>query len=248
MTLARACGVVINGVEGLVVDIEAYLSQGLPGMAIVGLPDTAVGEARDRVRAAVQNSELSWPSERRITVGLSPASVHKRGASLDLGIALSILSAHSQIPEMSKTIVIGELALDGQVRPVKGVLVAALCAYRRGYDTLIVPQSQVNEAQLVPDLKVVGVKSLSDAVAYLRGEEIDDLAPEPLEFTAETIPDLSEVRGQSNARRALEVAAAGGHHLAFLGSPGVGKTMLAQRLPGLLPKLTDDQAVEETAI
>lgn len=119
MTLARACGVVINGVEGLVVDIEAYLSQGLPGMAIVGLPDTAVGEARDRVRAAVQNSELQWPSERRITVGLSPASVHKRGASLDLGIALSILSAHSQIPEMTKTIVIGELALDGQVRPVK---------------------------------------------------------------------------------------------------------------------------------
>jgi magnesium chelatase family protein len=248
MTLARACGVVINGVEGLVVDIEAYLSQGLPGMAIVGLPDTAVGEARDRVRAAVQNSELQWPSERRITVGLSPASVHKRGASLDLGIALSILSAHSQIPEMTKTIVIGELALDGQVRPVKGVLVAALCAYRRGYDTLIVPQSQVNEAQLVPDLKVVGVKSLSDAVAYLRGEDVSGDLPEPIEFVNESIPDLSEVRGQSDARRALEVAAAGGHHLAFLGSPGVGKTMLAQRLPGLLPKLTDDQAVEVTAI
>ena len=248
MTLARACGVVINGVEGLVVDIEAYLSQGLPGMTIVGLPDTAVGEARDRVRAAVQNSELSWPSERRITVGLSPASVHKRGASLDLGIALSILSAHSQIPEMTQTIVVGELALDGQVRPVRGVLVAALCAYRRGYDTLIVPQSQVNEAQLVPGLTVVGVKSLSDAVAFLRGEEWDNDSPIPLEYLDEPIPDLRDVRGQSNARHALEVAAAGGHHLAFLGSPGVGKTMLAQRLPGLLPKLTDDQAVEVTAI
>ncbi|NBO26872.1 MAG: ATP-binding protein, partial [Actinobacteria bacterium] len=243
MTLARACGVVINGVEGLVVDIEAYLSQGLPGMTIVGLPDTAVGEARDRVRAAVQNSELSWPAERRITVGLSPASVHKRGASLDLGIALSILSAHSQIPEMTKTIVIGELALDGAVRPVRGVLVAALCAYRRGYDTLIVPHSQVNEAQLVPGLKVIGVKRLSDAVAYLRGEEIADYAVAPSECIDEPIPDLSEVRGQANARHALEIAAAGGHHLAFLGSPGVGKTMLAQRLPGLLPKLTDDQAV-----
>jgi magnesium chelatase family protein len=248
MTLARACGVVINGVEGLVVDIEAYLSQGLPGMTIVGLPDTAVGEARDRVRAAVQNSELSWPSERRITVGLSPASVHKRGASLDLGIALSILSADSQIPEMTKTIVVGELALDGQVRPVRGVLVAALCAYRRGYETLIVPHTQVNEAQLVPGLKVIGVKRLSDAVAFLRGEEITEPAPAPIELVTESIPDLCEVRGQAIARHSLEVAAAGGHHLAFLGSPGVGKTMLAQRLPGLLPKLSDDQAVEVTAI
>lgn len=248
MTLARACGVVINGVEGLVVDIEAYLSQGLPGMTIVGLPDTAVGEARDRVRAAVQNSDLSWPAERRITVGLSPASVHKRGASLDLGIALAILSAHSQIPELSKTIVMGELALDGNVRPVRGILVAALCAYRRGYETLLVPLAQVNEAQLVPGLKVIGVKSLSDAVSYLRGEEIDTAMPGSIEQDAEVVPDLSDVRGQPNARRALEVAAAGGHHLAFLGSPGVGKTMLAQRLPGLLPKLTDDEAVEVTAI
>jgi magnesium chelatase family protein len=248
MTLARACGVIINGVEGLVVDIEAYLSQGLPGMTIVGLPDTAVDEARDRVRAAVQNSELSWPSERRITVGLSPASVHKRGASLDLGIALSILSAHSQIPEMTKTIVMGELALDGKVRPVRGVLVAALCAYRRGYDTLLVPNSQVNEAQLVPGLNVVGVESLSDAVAFLRGEDRVAYSNVSVEHPEELIPDLRDVRGQSNARHALEVAAAGGHHLAFLGSPGVGKTMLAQRLPGLLPKLTDDQAVEVTAI
>jgi len=143
MALARACGVVVNGVEGLVVDIEAYLSQGLPGMTIVGLPDTSVGESRDRVRAAVLNSELTWPAQRRITVGLSPASIHKRGASLDLGIALAILAAHSQVPETSNTIAVGELALDGQVRPVRGVLVAALAAYRRGYETLIVPLSQV---------------------------------------------------------------------------------------------------------
>jgi magnesium chelatase family protein len=149
---------------------------------------------------------------------------------------------------MTQTIVVGELALDGQVRPVRGVLVAALCAYRRGYDTLIVPQSQVNEAQLVPGLTVVGVKSLLDAVAFLRGEERDIDSPTPIEYLDEPIPDLRDVRGQSNARHALEVAAAGGHHLAFLGSPGVGKTMLAQRLPGLLPRLTDDQAVEVTAI
>jgi magnesium chelatase family protein len=248
MTLARACGVVINGVEGLVVDIEAYLSQGLPGMTIVGLPDTSVGESRDRVRAAVLNSKLAWPAERRITVGLSPASIHKRGASLDLGIALAILAAHSQVPEISNTIAVGELALDGQVRPVRGVLVAALAAYRRGYETLIVPVSQVGEAQLVPGLSVVGVRSLLDAVAYLRGELLDFPPALPPASTSQVIPDLADVRGQSNARQALEIAAAGGHHLAFLGSPGVGKTMLAQRLPGLLPQLTDDQAVEVTAI
>lgn len=248
MTLARATGVVVNGVDGLVVDIEAYLSQGLPGMTIVGLPDTAVGEARDRVRAAVLNSTLAWPTERRITVGLSPASVHKRGAALDLGIALAILAAHSQIPEMANTIAVGELALDGKVRPVRGVLVAALCAYRNGYGRLLVPHTQVAEAQLVPGLTVVGVSCLSDAVAYLRGEPIDVSIVAPPEIVTPEIPDLADVRGQSNARHALEIAAAGGHHLAFLGSPGVGKTMLAQRLPGLLPKLTDDQAVEVTAI
>lgn len=248
MALARACGVVVNGVEGLVVDIEAYLSQGLPGMTIVGLPDTSVGESRDRVRAAVLNSELTWPAQRRITVGLSPASIHKRGASLDLGIALAILAAHSQVPEFSNTIAVGELALDGQVRPVRGVLVAALAAYRRGYETLIVPLSQVCEAQLVPGLTVIGVRTLRDAVAYMRGELIELPQVQPLANSPQMIPDLCDVRGQSNARHALEIAAAGGHHLAFLGSPGVGKTMLAQRLPGLLPQLTDDQAVEVTAI
>ena len=248
MTLARACGVVVTGVEGLVVDIEAYLSQGLPGMTIVGLPDTAVGEARDRVRAAVLNSQLSWPSERRITVGLSPASVHKRGASLDLGIALAILSANAQIPEMTQTIAIGELALDGQVRPVRGVLVAALSAYRRGFKHLIVPLSQVSEAKLVPGIQVIGVRHLVDAVAHLRGEELELPESQVARVHEPNVPDLRDVRGQVTARHALEIAAAGGHHLAFLGSPGVGKTMLAERLPGLLPTLDDDKAVEVTAI
>ena len=248
MTLARAKGVVVTGVEGLVVDIEAYLSQGLPGMAIVGLPDTAVGEARDRVRAAILNSELSWPSERRITVGLSPASVHKRGAALDLGIALAILAAHGQVPELPNVIAVGELALDGAVRPVRGVLVAALAAHRLGISTLLVPHTQVGEAKLVPDMKVIGVASLMDAVMWLRGEDIDVPEPPVVVGNKVSIPDLVDVRGQAAARHALEIAAAGGHHIAFLGSPGVGKTMLAERLPGLLPELDDDLAVEVTAI
>jgi magnesium chelatase family protein len=248
MTLARSRGVVVTGVEGLVVEIEAYLAQGLPGMNIVGLGDTAVGESRDRVRAAIHNSELPWPSERRITVGLSPASIHKKGASLDLAIALAILAAQGTVPEDSQVVAVGELALDGRVNPVKGVLVAAIAARKSGCGILLVPHTQVAEAQLVPDLKVVGVSCLKDAMAFLHEEpfEVDGLAPVPP--NVDPIPDLSDVRGQSVARQALEVAAAGGHHLAFLGSPGVGKTMLAERLPGLLPELDDDLALDVTAI
>ena len=248
MTLSRSRGVVVTGVEGLVVDVEAYLAQGLPGMNIVGLGDTAVGESRDRVRAAIHNSELPWPSERRITVGLSPASIHKKGASLDLAIALAILAAQGTVPEDSRIVAVGELALDGRVSPVKGVLVAAIAARKRGCDILLVPHTQVAEAQLVPDLKVVGVSCLKDAMAFLHDEpfDVDVLASVPPHV--DPIPDLSDVRGQSVARQALEVAAAGGHHLAFLGSPGVGKTMLAERLPGLLPELDDDLALDVTAI
>jgi len=248
MSLARTRGVVIAGVEGLIVDIEAYLSQGLPGMNIVGLPDTAVGESRDRVRAAVLNSNLPWPSERRITVGLSPASVHKRGAFLDLGIALAILMSHGAVPDMSGAVAIGELALDGQVRPVRGVLMAALAVHRVGGRTILVPHSQVAEAQLIPDLKVVGVSCLNDAVAWCRGEHFDVEPVKPVEVSEQSVPDLADVRGQAGARVALEIAAAGGHHLGFMGSPGVGKTMLAERLPGILPPLDDELAVDVTAI
>ena len=256
MGIARANGVVLNGVDGLIVEIEAYLSQGLPGMNIVGLADTAVGEARDRVRAAVSNSNLPWPGERKITVGLSPASQHKRGSALDLGIALAIMAADRQVPELPNAIFLGELGLDGKVRPTPGVLVAALTAYRSGFTKIIVPHTQVSEAKLVPNLEVIGVSCLRDAIAIIKGEEVEFVYPDlnfgntrPVETEQNLeIFDLSDVRGQPMARRALEIAAAGGHHLAMMGSPGVGKTMLAQRLPSLLPELDDDLAVEVTAI
>lgn len=248
MSLARTHGVVIHGVSGLIVTIEAYLSQGLPGMSIVGLPDTAVGESRDRVRAAIQNSHLSWPSERRITVGLSPASVHKRGAMLDLGIALAILTAHEQIPERGDVVAVGELSLDGTVQPVAGVLVAALTARQTGKSVILVPQSHVGEAQLIPGLAVIGVRNLVDAVAYLRGEPIEDVTNTPQYEQPTADLDLRDVRGQHHARQALEIAAAGGHHIAMLGSPGVGKTMLAARLPTLLPALDDELAIQVTSI
>lgn len=251
MGLATYNGVVLNGVDGLIVEIEAYISQGLPGMNIVGLADTAVGESRDRVRAAISNSNLPWPGERKITIGLSPASLHKRGAALDLGIALAVMAANRKIPELPTAVAIGELALDGKVRAVHGVLGAALCAYKAGFTTILVPHTQVAEAQLVPELTVVGVSSLKDAVAFVTGTpfEIPEVVQQlSTDLHSEVIPDLVDVRGQPLARRALEIAAAGGHHIAMLGSPGVGKTMLAQRLPGLLPKLDDQLAVEVTAI
>jgi magnesium chelatase family protein len=252
MSLARCKSVVLDGVAGVVVEIEAYLSQGLPGMNIVGLADIAVGEARDRVRAAVSNSDLSWPGERKITVGLSPASLHKRGAALDLGIALAVLAADRKIPELPNLIVLGELALDGKVRPVRGVLVAAIAAHKAGINTIVVPHTQIDEANLVPGVTAIGVSSLRDAMAYAVGQEFE--LPDQTEnifgseINAEQVPDLQDVRGQQLARKALEIAAAGGHHLAMMGSPGVGKTMLAQRLPSLLPALEDDLALEVTAI
>ncbi len=248
MSLARARGAMIAGVSGLVVSIEAYLSQGLPGLTLVGLADTAVGESRDRVRAAIQNSQLTWPSERRITIGLSPASVQKRGAMLDLAIAMSLLSASGQVPERLDVVAVGELSLDGSVNEVRGLLVAAIAARAFGATTLIVPHTQVAEAKLVPNLDVVGVATLKDAVSFFRGEPFAVPDVPPVDFTMSSPADLADVRGQPEARMALEIAAAGGHHLALAGSPGIGKSMLAARLPSLLPELSEELAVEVTGI
>ena len=176
---------------------------------------------------------MLFRSERRITVGLSPAAIHKRGAGLDLGIALSILAAQGHVPVRDDLVTVGELALDGSVRPVRGVLVAALAAARAGFAAIAVPAAQVAEARLVPDIEVVGIATLAQAAGWLRGE--DQPAPDAGVVQAPPtapVPDLSDVRGQLVARAALEVAAAGGHHVAFVGSPGVGKSMLAERLPG----------------
>lgn len=250
------------GVEGHVVDVEVHIAPGLVGTTIVGLPDTAVGESRDRAKAAVQNSGCRWP-DMKVTVGLSPAALHKRGPMLDLAIALAVLAADGQIPgdELRGLVCVGELALDGRLRPMTGVVVAALGASRAGHTRLVVPRANVAEAELVPGVQVLGVSCLSEIVAHLRGEAWqppDAAEPEPSVAAAAptagllapdaAVPDLADVRGQAAARHALEVAAAGGHHMAFLGPPGVGKTMLAERLAGLLPSLDQQAALEVTAI
>ena len=257
MALARTHAIALVGVQGHVVEIEADIENGLVALLLVGLPDTALREARDRIRSAIVNSGQAWP-QRRITVGLSPASLPKRGSGFDLGMATAILSADGAIPAASLEgmVFLGELGLDGRVRPVTGVLPAAAAAAAAGFARIAVAADNVFEASLVPDLQVVAVPSLGALVAWLKGVRPDSGpaveavrpaggsrhpttgAPGTLigRGTAETGPrderrlDLADVVGQPVARRAAEICAAGGHHLLLSGPPGVGKTM---------PELTD---------
>ena len=260
MALARAHGVVIAGVDAHLVEVEAHLSSGLPGMSIVGLADTAVGEARDRVRAAVLNSGARWP-QMRITVGLSPASLHKRGSGLDLAIASAILAADGQIPAepLVDAILFAELGLDGRARPVRGAVVAAVATLRSGRRRIVVARRNAAEAAVVPGVEAVSVSSLRHWGQMLTGSAVDEefdqdgpdveaAGPADPDPPGPPDPDLADVLGQPEAVAALEVAAVGGHHVAMVGRPGVGKTLLAQRLPTILPDLDDEDALSVTAI
>ncbi len=250
MPVARSYAVALVGVEGHVVEVEADLALGLPGLTVTGLPDTALAEARDRVRAAVVNSGQAWP-QRRITLGLSPAWLPKKGSGFDLALAAAVLAASGAVPAsaLRERVLVGELGLDGRVRSVRGVLPAALTASSAGFGQVVVPADNVAEAGLVPGMQATGVRSLRALVALLRGEPVED---EPLAAAVTpdepALPDLLDVAGQVAGRTAIEVAAAGGHHLFLLGPPGSGKTMLAERLPGVLPPLTRDAALQVTAI
>jgi magnesium chelatase family protein len=256
VALACARTVALVGVQGHVVEVQADIASGLPAFTLVGLPDTSLYEARDRVRAAVVNSGGSWPN-RRITVNLSPASLRKSGSSFDLAIAVSVLAAVEVVPAaaLPAMALLGELGLDGRLRAVSGVLPAAAAAARAGLAAVVVPAANAAEARLVPELRVHGVRTLRQVVALLRGELAEDLdeaerSAEPPVDAGVGVPekDLVDVVGQHQARWALEVSAAGGHSLFLLGTPGAGKTMLAERLPGLLPDLERDAALEVTAI
>ncbi len=256
MKLGRALSVGLVGLEATVVDVEVSIGGGLPRTVIVGLPDTALYEARDRCRAAVGNSALSWPAQ-AVTINLSPATLPKAGSHYDLAIAAAVLAADAVVPpgRLHQTVLLGELGLDGRVRAVRGVLPGVLAAQAAGCHHVIVPAGQVREARLVEGIAVVGVSCLADLVRVLRGERV----PEPLVESgadADVKPaadpgagvDLADVVGQLEARHALEVAAAGGHHLYLHGPPGVGKTLLAERLPGLLPDLSTSEALEVAAL
>ncbi|MDN4475701.1 YifB family Mg chelatase-like AAA ATPase [Demequina sp. SYSU T00192] len=243
----------LTGLAGHVIDVEAHVARGLPAFTIVGLPDASLAEAKDRVRAAVASSGVEWPRH-RITVNLSPASLPKSGPATDLAIAVAVLAAARTVDaERARDLVlVGELGLDGRVRPVRGVLPAVAAAVEAGAVHVVVPAGNAAEAALVAGARVDGAAALATVLRALGA----DAHPESVEAVRAPVvarartepPDLADVRGQETARAALEVAAAGGHHLLMLGPPGAGKTMLAERLPGILPDLDDAEAVRVTAV
>jgi len=255
MPVARSASVALIGLRGEIVDIEADLAAGIPAFNLIGLPDTALGEARERVRSAAANSGLDLPN-RRYTVNLSPAALPKHGSAFDLGIALTMLAAGGVVPgdSVERVVHVGELGLDGRVRQVPGVLPAVLSARRAGRTIAMVPAACAVEAELVDGIRIVPVASLR-AAAIWHGAEIEpeeqDAAPGPVPPEPAAVgpePDLAEVVGNEEAVDALVVAAAGGHNLLLVGPPGAGKTMLATRLPGILPPLDAEAAIECASI
>lgn len=237
------------GIEAPEVTIEVHLANGLPALSIVGLPEAAVKESKDRVRAALLNARFEYLA-RRITVSLAPADLPKEGGRYDLPIALGILAASGQIPteHLERYEFVGELGLGGQLRPIRGVLPVALHARDAGR-SLITPQQNADEAALVSGATIHPAEHLLDVVAHLHGQQRLPLHAAPaVTANRANVPDLSEVYGQPHARRALEIAAAGGHSMLMYGPPGTGKTMLASRLPGILPPMNEDEAVESAAL
>ena len=253
--LSRIHSVGVGGVEGYPVLVELDLANGLPGYTTVGLPDHAVKESRERVASAVRNSGYKFPA-RKITVNLAPAQARKQGSHYDLPIALALLSASRQLPEGAwpgRWCFIGELALDGSLRPVRGVVAMAAKAKDQGFDAMVVPAGNAAEARAV-GMKAVGCRTLTEVVCALAGKAFPDACQDDglpsvaLSGGFEESLDLADVKGQIQGKRALEIAAAGGHNILMLGTPGVGKSMLAKRLPGLLPELSHGEAIEVTRV
>ena len=250
MPLGISLGVALIGLTGDVVRVEVDIADGLPGYSLLGLPDAALTESRERVRSAIVNCSQPWPN-RKVTVSLSPAWLPKSGSGFDVPIAIALLSAQGQLPQerIFQTLFIGELGLDGDIRGVRGVLPSLIQAFKQGITRAVVPEANAVEAQLLAEMEIIPMSHLRDLVRWLCVGERNSIVGAVNETHVESsVCDFSEVAGQHHARSAAEVAAVGGHHMLMIGPPGAGKTMIAQRLPSILPKLSREDCLEVAAI